>query len=138
MSPKQLEILNDIIRSAESEIAEKVGVGVRLRVMRSEQRETFVIEMIDLFRRICKVWGVEMDYLKSKSRKQDQCMMRQVLWLAAKENYPMVHLIERSRILGRSDHSTVLQQINRAEGLLKVNDDRFMGYFEPVKHLIYA
>lgn len=138
MSPKQREILDNIIRSAATEIADKVGVVVHLKVARFERISSQLDKVLDLFGRICKVWGVEMDDLKTKSRKTDPCIMRQVLWFAAKANYPMVTLKEIGGILGRPDHSIVIQQIEKAMGLIKVDDAQFMRYFQPVKHLIYA
>ena len=137
MSPNKRMILSKIIERTNIEIAEKVGEEVFLRCIERNPLAT-IADVEILFQDICTVWGVDLETLRAPSRPTDRSFMRKVLWFAAECTFPEISQKKRAELLGRECHTSVVHALKDARFFLKTQDEIFMKYYNPVKHLFHA
>lgn len=136
MSPTDKIILTDILERASKKISSRLGTTIVLKYVENPQSRSKKVET--LFEEVCSVWGVSVETLRQPCRNTEFSMMRKILWLLARSNYPQVSLEKLAHMLNRRDHTTVIPAIKKAEFFLKKEDEIFLIYYNPIKHFFNA
>jgi len=137
MSPEIQNSIYALLAKAETEIFEATGLNVKVTYVPMPDQTT-VQDIETYLNAICAGWGTDLHYVRSKCKKRELNIMRQVLWLAAKKNFPTLSLKRLANLLERQDHTTVRAALQQANGFLDTNDKIFAAFYNPVKHLIDA
>lgn len=86
----------------------------------------------------CTVWNVDINAMRSNSRKRVFVLPRQASAFILKELYTgKISLIRMASIVGYIDHSDFLHAFNKAKDLIDIKDDMITDYLNAVKHLYH-
>ena len=124
------KVINEIILKAQDEILNRTGKHVLLQVATNAS----IPGMKELCEKICKVWGVEYNWLSNGRRSEGRPIMKKIIWMILRKNFPKTPMIYLANIMGHKDHAGVIHGLWQAEIWLAHNDEKFMSYYEPVKH----
>jgi chromosomal replication initiation ATPase DnaA len=89
-----------------------------------------------LYQEVCEIWGIKIEWLRGRGRKEDKPIMKKILWMLAEKKYPFVPYRILGILSGNKDHSGVIKGIEVANNWLSVKDEKFMNYYNQVKYLI--
>lgn len=121
--------VQNAITKAQHELAQAIGFDVTIEVYPKEEGQMDVDDIIRVF---CAVWGVLPEKVIRKNRKADYVAMRQIIAMRLK--MMKFSLKEIGRRLGTRDHTTIIYSLQSAKDRLGTEDELFMYYFNPVKH----
>jgi chromosomal replication initiation ATPase DnaA len=125
---------HEIIK-AQDAIKQKTGIEVTLLVRKidTDIRDIILFDFFEFF----KIWNIDLLTAAEKTRAYPQPIYRSILWMFCKIKYPKVSLKTIGSILGGFDHTTVIYGVTQAYKLLEIQDQKFLEFYNPVKHLIY-
>lgn len=139
MSPEDSALITEVVTEARKVLFERFGHRVRLIVKFITTVEQSEIEAVSvLYQDMCAVWGVSLEDLSRPFKGRHVSAMRHVLWFGAHTNFPQVPLRMKAKLLGRKEHTNVIHSLRQAKAMIDTNDDIFMSYYNPIKHLIHA
>lgn len=128
---QEQSIVSNAITRAQAEIQKQIGIEVILVPRYSDK----VVEsnLRQLFEEICDCWNVQLSWVIDKSRANDRPIMRKILWMAGKKKFPHVPYCLLAGLTGTIDHAGVIKGIKTGYNWLKVQDEKFLNYYTPVK-----
>jgi hypothetical protein len=132
LNEMEMAILKIHISKAEAEISQSTGLKVTLLPRLSSRDVSANLKV--MFANMCNCWEVTLDYVSDKSRNNNRPMMRKLLWMAGRLQYPTASYSCLGQLTGISNHVTVLRGIKEGNNWLKVKDAKFMVYYELVKN----
>jgi hypothetical protein len=131
LTRKELSIVSHVITRAQSEIQLQAGIDVVLVPRYSNKRVEDDVRQ--LFESMCECWNVQLSWVSDKSRANDRPIMRKLLWMAGKKRFPQMAYCVLANLTGATDHAGVIKGIRSGYDWLRVRDEKFLKYYEPVK-----
>lgn len=102
-----------------------------------DDNDKILIEANELINSCCKAWDVDINAMKTTSRKREYVLPRQASSYILKQKYfGYLTLNRMATIVGYGDHSDFIHAYKKAEDLLKIKDDMLTDYINKVKHLL--
>jgi hypothetical protein len=132
INEKDMAVIKRKISQAQAEILNCTGLNVKLVPRLSNGDMTANLKV--LYNNMCERWGVTLKWVSDKSRAKDRPMMRKLLWMAGRVQYPVATYNSMGSLTGVTNHVTVLRGIVEGHHWLQVKDAKFMIYYELVKH----
>lgn len=129
-----IAVIYDIINEAKKQIKQQTELDVRI----SFKMLTTSDDMLEaLLVKMCECWNINPIDLKNTDRSGNMPSYRKLYCMAAKHNYPRSSLIQIGAVVGYTDHSVVIHNLNEGYNWLQTGDDKFSKLFEKVKHFFY-
>jgi chromosomal replication initiation ATPase DnaA len=135
MSPTKVETINRIIENAQNEILISTGIKVILTKKYKDVSKYEALE--ELYNKICKEWHVTTEWIRERSRSKNRPIMRKILWLAAREQFPEISMQSMAFLTGVTDHGGVVKGLRHLEDWIIIKDELALKYYDPVKHLVH-
>jgi hypothetical protein len=128
---KELSIVSYVITRAQAEIQQQAGIEVILIPRYSNK----IVEnnLRQFFEEICDCWHVRLSWVSERNRTNDRPIMKKILWMAGKKKFPQVPYCLLAGLTGTIDHAGVIKGIKTGYNWLKVQDEKFLKYYTPVK-----
>lgn len=131
LTRKELSIVSHVITRAQFEIQQTAGIDVVL--VPRYANKMVEDDLRQLFEAMCDCWNVRLAWVSDKSRANDRPTMRKLLWMAGKKRFPHVPYSLLANLTGATDHAGVIKGIRSGYDWLRVEDEKFLKYYEPVK-----
>ena len=120
---RQLTTARYIARSAERQIKNKTGMGVTLLVYHAGTPSKTPEQMLAI---IASALGMSPDCYRMRTREKNIVELRFIGALFLRRNFPLVTLQQIAALFGGQDHSSVINGLSRAYGLIYSEDERFL------------
>ena len=120
---RQLTTARHIARSAERQIKNKTGMGVTLLVYHAGTPSKTPEQMLAI---IASALGMSPDCYRMRTREKNIVELRFIGALFLRRNFPLVTLQQIAALFGGQDHSSVINGLSRAYGLIYSEDERFL------------
>ncbi len=130
---KHYLLIHEVILKSQDEILAKTGVTVQLFVREFNASEKDIL--LKKWQPFLNTWQVSIEDIRDGGREESLPVMRKILWMYARINFKKISLIKIGELLGVRDHTTVLKGVNSAYDFLHVQDEYFLRFYNPVKHL---
>jgi chromosomal replication initiation ATPase DnaA len=119
----QLTAARNIVRSAQQQIKNKTGLGVTLLVYAEGATSKTPEQMLAI---IAAALGMSTDCYRMRTREKNVVELRFIGALFLRRNFPLVTLQQIAALFGGQDHSSVINGLSRAYGLIYSEDERFL------------
>lgn len=126
--------ISNVIKQAQGLIFKETGINVVL--IPSYPKGVNESRALELTHIMCSIWNVRYEWLIEPNRRHNRPIMRRIIWLAIKRNFPDVTHETASRITGVTNHTTSVKGVREAIKWLAIKDALFMRYYTPVAHLV--
>lgn len=129
---KNMPKIKAMMAQTEFEIEKETGVRVKLFIEPYDEWPNDLAT--DLIKQCCEIWELDIADLRYKTRRREIVQMRFVLslLLCIKTSLTLSKIAHR---IGYSDHTDVIHARGAAADYREVNDEYFMAFYNPVKHL---
>lgn len=129
---KHLPVIRSILDQAQNRIEDMTNIKMSVKAYRIDHDKND--KGNKLINKCCMIWGTDLEYIKEKVRNTERVIMRKIICMLLKNNTEL-SLKEIAKRVGYRDHSMCLDALRTGSDLLLVNDEIFLKYYEPVKHL---
>lgn len=128
----QSNYLHELMREMEKKAKQKLGLDVHFGLYMRSKKVSRLLSEQEAVALMANAMNVDMDDLKSPSRKPAFVMARKVIVAVMRATYK-ISLKDVADMLGRTDHTTALNLLTSATNLINTEDAEFMNLYEIAK-----
>jgi len=128
----QSNFLHELMDDMQKIARKKLGMDIHFGVYMGSKQISHLISEAEAVEIMARALGVSMEDLTGLSKKPDLVMFRKVIVAVLRATFK-VSLQDLARLLGRTDHSTSINLINKATDLINSNDEEFKQLFDKAK-----
>lgn len=132
LTTDQSNFLHELMREMEEKAQNKLGLDVHFGVYMRSKKVSRLLSEQDAVILMAKALNVDIDDLKSASRKQDLVMARKVIVAVMRATYK-ISLLDVAILLGRTDHTTAIHLMTSATNMINSEDEHFLKLYDIAK-----
>lgn len=126
---KQLEIVTKILRDAQDEILERVGMNCRVVLCRTDLNNKTPQELLNV---IAATLDVNPEQFAYNTRRVDIVELRRIGAFFLKRVFPLITLQEIGKLFGGQDHTTISSALKQAQNMIDTKDPAFFDKYNAV------